>query len=80
VEVAIIRGRLSRAGSIFDPDWQSTLHASTLRLPSMHKVHHSVVCSECDSNYSSLFSWWDRLCRANRVSPEPHRIIFGLEE
>jgi len=29
-EVASMRGRLSRVDSIFDPDWQLTLHVSTL--------------------------------------------------
>ncbi|MEO5959553.1 MAG: sterol desaturase family protein [Opitutaceae bacterium] len=47
--------------------------------PSMHKVHHSVVRAECDSNYSSLFSWWDRLFRTRRVSPDPRRIVFGVD-
>lgn len=29
--------------------------------PFMHKVHHSRWQPETDSNYSSLFSFWDRL-------------------
>ena len=48
--------------------------------PSLHKVHHSVVRAECDSNYSSLFSWWDRLFRTWRLSPAPDRIVFGVED
>lgn len=29
--------------------------------PRMHTVHHSQIRDEADSNYSVIFSWWDRL-------------------
>lgn len=48
--------------------------------PSLHKVHHSIVRAECDSNYASLFSWWDRVFRTRRLSPDPKQIVFGLED
>jgi len=48
--------------------------------PYLHKVHHSVVVAECNSNYSSLFSWWDRVFRTLRILPDPKRIVFGLNE
>lgn len=48
--------------------------------PYLHKVHHSVVVAECNSNYSSLFSWWDRVFRTLRILPDPKRIIFGLND
>jgi sterol desaturase/sphingolipid hydroxylase (fatty acid hydroxylase superfamily) len=46
--------------------------------PSIHKVHHSVVRVECDSNFSSLFSWWDRVFRTRCVVRDPRRIRFGI--
>ncbi len=48
--------------------------------PAMHKVHHSRFQPETDSNYSALFSVWDRLARTFRLRPDPHDIDFGLEE
>ena len=48
--------------------------------PSLHKVHHSVVRAETDSNYASLFSWWDRFFGTRRISAAPHRIVFGVDE
>ncbi len=48
--------------------------------PALHKVHHSVVRAECDSNYSSLFSWWDRIGNTRRISAAPERIVFGIGE
>ena len=32
--------------------------------PRMHGVHHSAVGPETNSNYSVIFSWWDRLNRS----------------
>lgn len=48
--------------------------------PFMHKVHHSRHRPETDSNYSSLFSFWDRVFRSFRLSPDPHRLVLGLDE
>lgn len=47
--------------------------------PGLHKVHHSVVRKECDSNFSSLFSWWDRLFGTLRISRDPKSIRFGVD-
>ena len=46
----------------------------------MHKVHHSRFQPETDSNYSALFSFWDRLARSFRLRSDPHEIEFGLDE
>lgn len=46
--------------------------------PAMHKVHHSREIAETNSNYGSLFCWWDRLFRSFRLNPDPHSIQFGL--
>lgn len=48
--------------------------------PNMHRVHHSRWQPETDSNYSSLFSFWDRIARTFRLNPEPETIKLGLEE
>ena len=46
--------------------------------PSMHKIHHSRVPSQTDTNYSNIFSVWDRLCGTYTPSTStgPH---YGLE-
>jgi sterol desaturase/sphingolipid hydroxylase (fatty acid hydroxylase superfamily) len=48
--------------------------------PNMHKVHHSNWQPETDSNYSSLFSFWDRLFRTFRLRADPRSLQFGLHE
>ena len=32
--------------------------------PRMHRIHHSVIRSETNSNYSSLLPYWDKLFRS----------------
>ncbi len=38
--------------------------------PDMHRVHHSVIKTETDSNYGNIFSFWDRLFRTYKDQPE----------
>lgn len=48
--------------------------------PFMHKVHHSRLQPETDSNYSSLLSIWDRIFRSFRHRENPHEIEMGLDQ
>ncbi|MCW9708423.1 sterol desaturase family protein [Fodinibius salsisoli] len=48
--------------------------------PAMHKVHHSRWQPETDSNYSSLFSFWDRLCQTFRLHDPLSSLRIGLDE
>ncbi len=46
--------------------------------PNMHKVHHSRIKSETDSNYTSLLSIWDRLFGSFKLKENYKEIKFGL--
>lgn len=48
--------------------------------PYMHKVHHSRLRRETDSNYSTLFSFWDRLFGSYRMRDDCRGIELGLDE
>lgn len=48
--------------------------------PAMHRVHHSRVPEHTNSNYSTIFSWWDRLFGTYRVIPEQGALVIGLPE
>jgi sterol desaturase/sphingolipid hydroxylase (fatty acid hydroxylase superfamily) len=37
--------------------------------PDMHRVHHSIVRAETDSNFGFNFPWWDRLFGTYRAQP-----------
>lgn len=47
--------------------------------PRMHRIHHSTIRTETDSNYSSIFPYWDKIFRSYNKHPlQP--IEFGLPE
>ncbi|HZV81880.1 MAG TPA: sterol desaturase family protein [Geobacteraceae bacterium] len=50
--------------------------------PDMHRVHHSVVPRETNSNYGFNLPWWDRLCGTYRSQPEAGHLgmTIGLRE
>src|SRR5258706_7598099 len=37
--------------------------------PEMHRVHHSIVRRETDSNFGFNLPWWDRLVGTHRAQP-----------
>jgi sterol desaturase/sphingolipid hydroxylase (fatty acid hydroxylase superfamily) len=44
----------------------------------MHGIHHSQIRGETDSNYSVVFSWWDRLHRTLGLSIPQSQIVIGV--
>jgi len=46
--------------------------------PSMHRIHHSVVIKERDSNYGAIFSFWDRIFGTLRRDEDQERIRIGM--
>ena len=59
--------------------WDQLLRAIIVS-PNMHRVHHSRIQHETDSNYSSVFSFWDRLACTFRRREDVGAIEFGLLE
>jgi sterol desaturase/sphingolipid hydroxylase (fatty acid hydroxylase superfamily) len=47
--------------------------------PDMHKVHHSRDRRETDSNYSNIFSLWDRLFGTYTGRVDFGRLSYGLD-
>jgi sterol desaturase/sphingolipid hydroxylase (fatty acid hydroxylase superfamily) len=47
--------------------------------PNMHKVHHSKHQPDTDSNYSNIFSLWDRLFKTFRARKNYTSIEYGLD-
>lgn len=61
------------------PAWLDRVLRAAIVTPNMHKVHHSRWQPETDSNYSSLFSFWDRLGRTFRLREDPTTLEVGLD-
>jgi sterol desaturase/sphingolipid hydroxylase (fatty acid hydroxylase superfamily) len=49
--------------------------------PDMHRVHHSIVRSETDSNFGFSVPWWDRAFGTYRAEPAAghEAMTIGLE-
>jgi sterol desaturase/sphingolipid hydroxylase (fatty acid hydroxylase superfamily) len=60
-------------------DWLLRLFIVT---PDMHRVHHSTLVHETNSNYGFNLPWWDRLFGTYRAQPEAGQEHFtvGLAE
>jgi sterol desaturase/sphingolipid hydroxylase (fatty acid hydroxylase superfamily) len=50
--------------------------------PAMHRVHHSIVRRETDSNFGFNAPWWDRLFGTYRAYPAAgyERMVIGIPE
>lgn len=48
--------------------------------PNMHKVHHSRLQPETDSNYANLFSVWDRLFGTYTAHADLGSLRYGLDD
>jgi sterol desaturase/sphingolipid hydroxylase (fatty acid hydroxylase superfamily) len=46
--------------------------------PRMHGIHHSIVARETNSNFSVIFSWWDRLHQSLRLNVPQDEITIGV--
>ncbi|MEN8199891.1 MAG: sterol desaturase family protein, partial [Thermodesulfobacteriota bacterium] len=50
--------------------------------PDVHRVHHSVIIKETNSNYGFNFPWWDRLFGTYRAQPAAghEKMTIGLSQ
>jgi sterol desaturase/sphingolipid hydroxylase (fatty acid hydroxylase superfamily) len=46
--------------------------------PSMHRIHHSMMIRERNTNYGTIFSLWDRLLGTLRTDVDQDRIRIGV--
>lgn len=47
--------------------------------PNMHKVHHSREQIETNSNYSNIFSIWDRILGTYTSTVDFNQLRYGLD-
>ncbi len=56
-------------GNVLVPAGIDAVLRSVAVTPDMHRVHHSVVIGETNSNFGFVLSWWDRLFGTYRAEP-----------
>lgn len=60
--------------------WLDRWLALGIVTPFLHKVHHSREPVETNSNYATVFSWWDRLGGTLRQREDCRSLRLGLDE
>ena len=71
----------THANLSFSKAWDKRLR-TIIVTPNMHRIHHSTLLLETDSNYGNLFSFWDRLFGTYVSTPQNgyDNIQVGLDE
>jgi sterol desaturase/sphingolipid hydroxylase (fatty acid hydroxylase superfamily) len=64
------------------PAWLDRVIRWIVVTPDMHRVHHSIVVRETNSNFGFNLPWWDRLFGTYRDQPaaEHETMTIGIEE
>jgi sterol desaturase/sphingolipid hydroxylase (fatty acid hydroxylase superfamily) len=62
------------------PEWADRLVRVVFVSPGSHRIHHSPVRERTDSNYGTLFSFWDRLFRTYKTPRHDAESRFGLNQ
>jgi sterol desaturase/sphingolipid hydroxylase (fatty acid hydroxylase superfamily) len=52
------------------PSWAEGAVRSLVVTPDMHRIHHSILRHETDSNFGFNFPWWDRIFKTYRREPQ----------
>jgi sterol desaturase/sphingolipid hydroxylase (fatty acid hydroxylase superfamily) len=64
------------------PAWVDGVLRWVVVTPDMHRVHHSIVARETNSNFGFNLPWWDRLFGTYRAQPTAGHdaMIIGIEQ
>jgi sterol desaturase/sphingolipid hydroxylase (fatty acid hydroxylase superfamily) len=62
------------------PDSIDRFLAQAIVTPNLHRIHHSQLVTETNSNYGSVFIWWDRLFATRRDRLDIINIQLGLPD
>jgi sterol desaturase/sphingolipid hydroxylase (fatty acid hydroxylase superfamily) len=60
------------------PRWFEKIYWVLFVPPSMHRIHHSVIIKERNSNYGTIFSLWDRFLETLITDVDQTRIKIGM--
>ncbi len=80
-EIALNATSLFTHANIRLPDRTESLLRRLIVTPALHRIHHSVLPEETNSNYGFNLSLWDRLFGTLRNSPQgdPQTMPLGIE-
>ena len=67
-------------GNIIMPTKLDNILRMLIVTPNMHRIHHSDISIETDSNYGTVFSFWDRVFKTYRTKDKLSNLRYGLKE
>lgn len=68
-EVALNATSMFNHSNVWMPPWLDRALRWVIVTPDMHRVHHSIVARETNSNFGFNLPWWDRLLGTYRDQP-----------
>ncbi|MFO7667717.1 MAG: sterol desaturase family protein [Desulfobacterales bacterium] len=83
IGIAIFEGALVLCSqfhhsSLKVPKWFESAFWILFVPPSMHRIHHSVIIKERNTNYGTIFSVWDRIMGTLLATVNQDRIRIGI--
>ena len=77
-EILIVLCAQFHHSSVKVPAWLEAVLWIFFVPPSMHRIHHSVIIRERNSNYGTILSLWDRLLETMVTRIDQRRIRIGV--
>jgi sterol desaturase/sphingolipid hydroxylase (fatty acid hydroxylase superfamily) len=77
-EAALVLCAQFHHSSLKVPKWFERIFWILFVPPSMHRIHHSVIIKERDTNYGTIFSIWDRLLGTLLKDVDQKAIRIGM--
>ena len=77
-ESAVVLFAQFEHSSLTVPKWFETIYWILFVPPSMHRIHHSVIIKERNTNYGTIFSLWDRFLGTLLTGVDQKRIRIGV--
>ncbi len=79
-EIGLLAAAQFQHSNLRVPEPYETIVRRVLVTPNMHRIHHSTVRGEHNSNFSTILSVWDRLLGTYRMNVHQEDIRIGLLE
>jgi sterol desaturase/sphingolipid hydroxylase (fatty acid hydroxylase superfamily) len=79
-EIGLLAAAQFQHSNLRVPEPYETIVRRILVTPNMHRIHHSTVRGEHNSNFSTILSVWDRLLGTYYMKVRQEDIRIGLLE
>jgi sterol desaturase/sphingolipid hydroxylase (fatty acid hydroxylase superfamily) len=78
-EVAVAFASLFHHSNLHLPGWIEQQMSKVIVTPSIHWVHHHAIRADTDSNYGTIFAFWDPIFRTRSITQREPEMKIGVE-